>query len=65
MNLVEKLGIRGELFVFEMMCFHAAATQAKQMGMTALDPDIIKQEALKHDKICGDSFMSFLNKKQA
>jgi hypothetical protein len=59
-NLVEKLGIRGEMFVFEMMSFHAAATKAKEMGMAAPDPTIIKQEALKHAKICGDESMNMI-----
>ena len=54
MNLVEKLGIRGTMFVLEMMSFYAAATKAKEMGVTAPDPNKMKQEALKHAQICGD-----------
>ena len=53
MNLVEKLGIRGEKFMFEKLAFCASATLAKRMGVAAPDPNISKEEALKHAQICG------------
>ena len=53
MNLVEKLGIRGETFMFEKLAFCASATLAKRMGVAAPDPNISKEEALKHAQICG------------
>merc|ERR1719310_2414235 len=60
-SLVQKLGIRGDLFVSEMMSFHATATKAKEMKMLGVpDPDKIKQEALEHDRICGGTFMDML-----
>ena len=57
MTLVKKLDIRAA-FVGEMINFHRAAIRAKMLGISVHpEPNVLRQEALKWARICGDSAM--------
>ena len=60
LNLIQKLNLR-EIFVIEMLHFYSAASQAKRYDISAPDPDIFKQEALKYAKMFGDTSLNFYN----
>ena len=61
LKLIQKLNLR-EIFVIEMLHFYSAASQAKRYDISAPDPDIFKQEALKYAKMFGDFYNNFLEK---
>jgi hypothetical protein len=57
LTLVKKLDIRAA-FVYEMINFHRAAIRAKMLGISVHpEPNVLRQEALKWARICGDSAM--------
>ena len=60
LKLIQKLNLR-EIFVIEMLHFYSAASQAKRYDISAPDPDIFKQEALKYAKMFGDTSLNFYN----
>ena len=60
LNLIKKLDLR-EMFVVEMLHFYSAACQAKRYEISAPDPDVFKQEALKYAKMFGDASLSWYN----
>ena len=60
LNLIQKLNLR-EIIVNEMLHFYSAASQAKRYEISAPDPDIFKQEALKYAKMYGDSSLKVYN----
>ena len=60
LNLIKKLNLR-EIFVVEMLHFYSAARQAQRYEITAPDPNVFKQEALKYAKMFGDTSLSVYN----
>ena len=60
MGLIKKLDI-GALIVTEMMQFYALAINAKTLGISAPDPVIFKEEALKNAKMFGDCYIHGYN----
>ena len=60
-NLVQKLNIR-YMFASAMVDFYVAATDAKNLGISAPDPEKFKQEALKYAKKYGDALTYYCNK---
>ena len=59
-KLVQKLDIRSEFFS-EMIQFCGFAVLARKKGISAPDPEIFRQEALKYAKMSGDCYIYSCN----
>ena len=61
MELIKRLNLR-DSFVREMIEFYHAATRAREMGISAPDPEIFQSEALKYAKMFGYCYLYYYNK---